>query len=95
MPNIIDRFMGGGQPSLEPRTKIPVLALTEYGKNKLHTLETGDIDYRIMDAIAAKGTANIKEIADTTQLDSAIVKHHCVELIAQNYIIRTDITRTG
>jgi hypothetical protein len=93
MPKILDRFMGGSAPSLEPRTKIPVFALTEYGKNKLHTEETNSIYYRILDAISAKGTANMQEISDITTLDKGVVRHHLIELIAQNYVVRTDVVR--
>ena len=85
---IIDSLRGGSQiPNLEPRTAIPRMSLTEDGKYKLSQLEVGDIRYRIMDAIAQKGMANIDEVKATTNLDKVVLRHHIIELEAQGYVL--------
>jgi len=88
MPNIIQRMVGGGgsQGDFETRTKIPVVRLTQEGVDKLGHLETGDLRYRIMDAIQSHGTADMQEIADSTGIKVAVVKHHLTELLASGYI---------
>ena len=80
--------LGGGDkyPSSETRTTIAVVALTEMGKSKLNTLETGDLKYRVMDAIACHGTADMQEIAGATGLSVPVVRHHLTELLAAGYI---------
>jgi predicted transcriptional regulator len=86
-PNIIGNLFGGKDDSyLEPRTRIPVVALTEDGKNKLSTIETDSIDYRIMSEISSMGTANIDEIAQHTQLPRNIVRSHLRDLHSQGYV---------
>jgi len=83
----LPKLFGGSQmPSFETRVKIPVVAMTEMGKSKLGTLETGDIKYRIMDAINSHGTADMQEIANSTALTIPIVRHHLTELLASGYI---------
>ena len=90
--SIKDIIMGGSQmPIVEPRTVIPVFALTESGKSKMGTLETGDIDYRIMDAISGKGTANMDEISSYTGLNKYVVRHNLIELMAQDYVFKRNM----
>ena len=89
MPNIIGNIFGGGQSKegyLEPKTRTPIFALTEDGKNKLATLESGDIDYRIMSAIHAGYTLNIREVCQNTGLQQPVVREHLRTLHAQGYI---------
>ncbi len=88
MPNILGNLFGGGKDDtyLEPRSRIPVVALTEDGKNKLSTIETDSIDYRIMSEISSMGTANIDEIAQHTQLPRNIVRSHLKDLHSQGYV---------
>lgn len=92
MPNILNLFGGRRDDTyLEPRTRIPVVALTEDGKNKLSTLETDSIDYRIMSEISSMGTANIDEISQHTNLPRAIVRSHLRDLHAQGYVLARNI----
>jgi len=85
---IIPNFLGGKEyPTFETRTKIPVVSLTEMGKAKLGTMETGDLKYRIMDAIQGHGTADMQEIANATGITIPVVKHHLQELLASGYIM--------
>lgn len=87
MPNVISNLFGGKDDSyLEPRTRIPVVALTEDGKNKLSTSETDSIDYRIMSEISSMGTANTDEITQHTNLPRNIVRQHLKDLHSQGYI---------
>lgn len=84
---IIQRFAGGGeQQTFETRTKIPVVRLTQEGIDKLGTLETGDLRYRIMDSIQGHGTCDMQEIANGTGIPVPVVKHHLRELLASGYI---------
>lgn len=88
MPNILGGLFSGGRDDtyLEPKTRIPVVALTEDGKNKLSTLETDSIDYRIMSEVSSMGTANIDEISQHTNLPRNIVRSHLRDLHAQGYV---------
>ena len=87
-PNIVSNLLGGGRDDtyLEPRTRIPVVALTEDGKSKLSTIETDSIDYRIMSEVSTMGTANIDELAQHTDLPRNIVRSHLRDLHSQGYI---------
>lgn len=85
----IINFLGGGGssvPNLETKTAITRISLTEDGKYKLTKMEVGDIRYKIMDAIAQKGMANIDEIKETSGLDKVVIKHHILEMEAQGYV---------
>jgi predicted transcriptional regulator len=89
LPNILSNLFGGGGKDdtyLEPRSRIPIVFLTEDGKNKLSTLETDSIDYRIMSEVSQMGTANIDEIAQHTNIPRSIVRNHLRDLHSQGYV---------
>ena len=84
---IINKFIGGSQvPNLDTRTAIVRISITEDGRYKLSKLEVGDVKYKILDAVAQKGMANIDEIKEITGTDKSVLKHHLVELEAQGYV---------
>jgi len=88
MQNLIRNIGGGADRDgyVQPKTRTPVFALTEDGKTKLSTLETGDIDYKIMSEIHAGYTLNLHEISTRTNLAIAVIKEHLRTLHAQGYI---------
>ncbi len=87
MPNVMSGLFGKGDGEyLNPQSRIPTVSLTEDGKNKLATLETDSIDYRIMSEVSSMGTANMDEISQHTSLPKNIVRNHLRDLHAQGYI---------
>jgi len=96
LPNILTNLFGGNRDDsyLEPKSRIPVISLTEDGKTKLSTLETDSIDYRIMSEISSMNMGNIDEIAQHTGLPRVVVRQHLKDLHSQGYIaVRNTFTR--